>query len=67
VNAFVSSLQSAYLSGGARLNLFYFAGPNADTEGPVERLGPLAKNHDGDFRVLTAKRLEELIGERIAK
>lgn len=67
VSAFVSSLQRAYLTDGARLNLFYFAGPGADTEGPAERLGPLAKNHDGDFRVLTAKRLEELTRETNAK
>jgi hypothetical protein len=63
VNSFVAHLQNAYLPGGARLNLFYFAGPGADTEGPAERLGPLAKNHEGDFRVLTARRLEELARE----
>ena len=63
VNGFVGRLQNAYLGSGgagARLNLFYFAGPDADTEGPAERLGPLAKSHSGSFRVLTAKRLEEL-------
>ena len=67
VNAFVGGLQSAYLPAGARLNLFYFAGPDADTEGPSERLGPLAKNHKGDFRVLTAKHLEALARGAAAK
>jgi len=62
--SFIGRLQTAYLSSEARLNLFYFAGPDADTAGPAERLGPLAKRHGGSFQILTAKRLEELAADK---
>ncbi|MEY4487609.1 MAG: hypothetical protein RIQ79_117 [Verrucomicrobiota bacterium] len=58
--AFISRLQSAYLTTSATINLFLFAGPQDDPAPPTEVLSPIARRNRGSFQVITAKRLEEI-------
>lgn len=58
--AHVSRLQSAFTPERARLNLFYFVGPNYKSDEAADVLATLAKRNGGGFALLTTKRLEEL-------
>ncbi|HEY0944832.1 MAG TPA: hypothetical protein VGD81_06175 [Opitutaceae bacterium] len=56
----ISRLQKALLPQSAKVNLFYFSGPDQDGKKIEEVLSPVARRNGGRFEFVTTKRLQEI-------
>lgn len=60
LETYISRVQNSLRTERTLLNLFYFVGPDQNSERQTESLTRVTKRNGGTFQLLTAKRLEEI-------